>query len=184
MSNEKYWETSPDRLKLPNIYHVLAEVFGWEDAVTVGLSLWRSRMPNGKNHGSHRACIYIPKKFVASKPPAIVDVIGEPLTRKLIAHFAGENLELHGIGEATLWRRDAGLIEQSRKYRVAVLSARFGITERHVCRILQRHRLATTGTSGTKRRHLPSPISDVYAVPYRCNFASEQTREFEHDAEY
>lgn len=161
MSHEKYWETSPDRLRLPNIYHVLAEVFGWEDAVTVGLCLWRSRMPKGKSHGSHRACIYIPKKFVASKPPAIVDVIGEPLTRKLIAHFAGENLEFHGIGEATLWRRDAGLIEQSRKYRIAILAVRFGITERHVRRILQGHRWAIAGTSGTERCHLPSLISSV-----------------------
>lgn len=138
MSGEagKYWETSPERFLLPKIYHDMQTIMGWDEAVRVGLSIWLSQRPKEQIDGSSRASAYFPKTFNEAKPPAVAAIIGVEATRKMIHEFPGQILEFHGIGAATIWRRNAGVAEQTKQYRRAIVAVRFGITERTVSRIL------------------------------------------------
>ena len=135
---DNYWENAPERWRLPQIYHEVAEILGWDKAVQIGLRVWdNKRPPSSLKTAGGVGCLYVPKSLeVSGNSSVILDLLEYEDATKLVEEFSGQIIFFGNIESASVPRRnDAIRKEIAEGARAEVVACRFGLTARQVRRI-------------------------------------------------
>lgn len=144
MIDNGVWAHAPERFALPQVYHEVAAVIGWDAAVDFGMSVWQTKRPPSQQktdqvHGGGRGTIYIPNAINDHAGRELIALAGIKTALRLVDGFGGESLQFPCIVTASLGRRNRAISKQvADGHSVRSVAWCFDLTDRQVRRIVRK----------------------------------------------
>lgn len=139
LSAESQWESDPERFALPETYHRVAEVIGWDAAIAFGMGVWEEKRPPSQAQIFGRGMIYIPRALDGRCGKDLVRLAGPENAALLVEEFSGMQLAFSNIKSASIRRRNRAVITQfNQGLKDKIVAYSFGLTDRQIRRIINK----------------------------------------------